>query len=474
MQRLIIVFIVLFSFGGLAAQAQLPDGADAEVRLSPEESGNWRVEYTFAEPQSVLALVRSTGDYRELTWSVTSDNARFGRVAGIDVIALDEPARTVSFSIIPLTSTLVGEYTPFVTFADGSVAVHDGQFSVAPLDSLEAVEALEGDTSNIGVPALSMDVVLSSDTPIIVDGEVHQGKVRHRVDGDGTYIYLGNSEIEEFDSFTAVIDKRLPAWLRDRFDSDLEAIFSAYEQLWGFDLEHKATVMLAYKGATADGFSVTGGALDQLLMMEMGGTALNAPDDDVLSYVHWFFAHEAAHLFQIDRGVGFASGAQSWIHEGAANTMAYSLIASMMEQDGAKRFLAGVYGRAFDECVTTLEAGPLATAAEREAFSAHYSCGDFIALATDGFLKQRNLYGFWNRLVSMAKGEPDEKVDEDTYFSTMQILGATKAQRNAVRALVEGRPDNARKTLTNLLEKAGLEPEFSAGGQLIALKWPDY
>ena len=74
----------------------------------------------------------------------------------------------------------------------------------------------------------------------------------------------------------------------------------------------------------------------------------------------------------------------------------------------------------------------------------------------------------------MAKGEPDEKVDEDTYFSTMQILGATKAQRNAVRALVEGRPDNARKTLTNLLEKAGLEPEFSAGGQLIALKWPDY
>ena len=130
MQRLIIVFILLFSVGAPAAQAQLPDGADAEVRLSPEESGNWRVEYTFAEPQSVLALVRSTGDYRELTWSVTSDNARFGRVAGIDVIALDEPARTVSFSIIPLTSTLVGEYTPFVTFADGSVAVHDGQFSV--------------------------------------------------------------------------------------------------------------------------------------------------------------------------------------------------------------------------------------------------------------------------------------------------------------------------------------------------------
>ena len=66
----------------------------------------------------------------------------------------------------------------------------------------------------------------------------------------------------------------------------------------------------------------------------------------MLSYVHWFFAHEAAHLFQIDRGVGFASGAQSWIHEGAANTMAYSLIASMMEQDGAKRFLAGVDIRA--------------------------------------------------------------------------------------------------------------------------------
>ena len=475
MRRLILVFSILFIFAVQQARAQSSGGAGAVVKLGPEETGNWSVEYEFAEPRQVLAFARSGSDYRELTWSLTSGNARFGRVAGIDVIALDEPSRKVSFSIIPLTSTLVGDYTPFVTFADGSIAVYEGQFSLIPLDSLDAVEALDGDTGNIEAAPLATDVVLSSSKPIIVDGKVHRVSIRHRIDGDGTYIYVGDGKIETFGSFTAVTDKRLPAWLRERFASDLEGIFAGFEALWGFELENKATVMLAYKGGQSEGFSATGGALDQLLMMELGGADLNTPDADRLSYLHWFFAHEAAHLFQTDKGVSFASGPQSWIHEGAANTMAYNLIASMLDDKAvAKRFLTAVYARAFDECVNALNGGPLATAGERDAFSAHYSCGDFVALATDGFLKRRNLYGFWNRLVTLAAGEADRKVDADNYFTALQILGATGAQRNAIRAVVEGRPDDPRKALTSLLEKAGLEPQFSAGGQLISLGWPDY
>lgn len=474
MSRFFIVFIAFCALAAAPHQAQSQTPAEASVTIGPEESGNWSVEYSFAEPQNVLAFVRSKSDFREPTWSLTSDNARFGRVAGIDVIVFDEPAKEVSFSIIPLTSKLVADYTPFVTFADGSVAVYESQFGLAPVDSLDAVSDLEGDTANIEAPALAMDVNFSSDTPIIVDGQVHEGSISHRIEGDGTYIYTGTGKIEPFDSFTVVLDARLPAWLRERFAGDLEAIFTGFEQLWGFELQNKATVMLAYKGAGAKGFSATGGALDQLLMMEIGGADISEPDPNTLSYLHWFFAHEAAHLFQTDKGVTFASGGEAWIHEGAANTMAYNLIASMLEGDGGRQFLQGVYARAFDECVSVLEDGPLATAGERDGFSAHYSCGDFVALATDGFLKRRDLYGFWNRLISQAGGNDARQVNLTTYFATLQILGATPAQRRSIERIVEGQPDDPRKALTTLLEKAGLTPEFSAGGELISLDWPDY
>lgn len=474
MRHLIFVFSAFFLIAGFQVHAQSSGAAEAVVNVSADESGNWQVEYSFSEPQEVLVFVRSDADYRELTWTPETDDARFGRVAGIDTIVLDKPSKKVSFSIIPLTSNLVADYTPFVTFSDGSIAIYEGQFTLAAVDSIETVEALDGTTRNLTTAPLRMDVVVSSDKPIIVDGEVHSNRITHRIEGDGTYIYLGDGKVETFGSFTAVLDKRLPAWLRDRFDSDLEAIFAGFEELWGFQLQNKATVMLAYKGDQSKGFTASGGALDQLLMMEVGGQNLSAPDADMLSYLQWFFAHEAAHLFQIDRGVRFAGDGDSWIHEGAANTMAYGLIASMLEGDAGDRFLASVYANAFDECVKTLDEGPLATAAERDAFPAHYSCGDFVALATDGFLKRRNLYEFWNQLIGMAQGEPDKRVDEAAYFSTMRILGGTIAQTNAIRNIVNGRPENARKALTGLLEKAGLEPQFSAGGQLISLNWPDY
>ena len=474
MQRIFLAVAALITAMASPHAARAQGAAEATVTIAPEASGNWSVTYEFAEEQSVLVFARSASDYRDMTWSLVSDEARFGRVHGVDVAVLDTPAKSVEFSIVPLTSTLVGDYTPFVTFTDGSIAVYEGQFSLVPVADMDAVEALEGTTSNLERAPLTMDVVLSSDKPIIVDGAVQQGSVRHRVEGDGTYIYTGDGKIERFGSFTAVIDSSLPAWLRERFDSDLSDIFSRFEAMWGFKLEHKATVMLAYKGGSTQGFSATGGALDQLLMMEIGGDALNEANPDLLSYLHWFFAHEAVHLFQIDKGIEFASGEQSWIHEGAANTMAYNLVASMQDEGAREAFLKGVYGGAFDECVSVLETGPLETAGERDAFSAHYSCGDFVALATDGFLKRRNLYGFWNRLVAHADGASDKRVDMEAYFTVMDMLGATKGQQKTIRAVVDGKPSNPRKALTDMLEAAGLDPKFSAGGQLVSLDWPDY
>ena len=56
----------------------------------------------------------------------------------------------------------------------------------------------------------------------------------------------------------------------------------------------------------------------------------------------------------------------------------------------------------------------------------------------------------------------------------MQLLGAAPAQRERIRAIVEDELDKPRTALRELLEDAGLEPQFNESGQLRALDWPDY
>ncbi|MEQ9315967.1 MAG: hypothetical protein RLN72_08940, partial [Henriciella sp.] len=367
----------------------------------------------------------------------------------------------------------IADYTPFIPFGDGGLAIYEGQFSLIPFDSLDDVEALEDGLSSVETEPLALRVSLKSDSPIIVDGKPVEGELKHDVTGDGTYIYLGNSEIQTFDSFTAILDASIPAWLGDRFADDLETIFAGLETHWGFELQDQATVLLANRGMTSEGMSNTGGALDDLLMMELSGKQLAEPDPNVLFYLQWFFAHEAVHLFQSDKGVKFAGAKDAWIHEGAANTMAYSLIAQDMS-DGGEKFLSAVYSTAFEECVAALEGGSLETVSDREKTSAHYACGDFIALATDGYLKRKTLYEFWQRLTANAAAMDDMAVNKTLYLTTMQLLGATRADRTRIRKLVEDELDDPRDALTELLETAGLNPEFDESGKLVKLDWPDY
>lgn len=472
MRYLVLMMSLLGVMAAPAATAQSEE-ADALVTIAPQESGDWQVAYTFEAPQSVLAFARSDNDYRTATWQLETEDARFGRVNGLDIIVFDEPAREVSFSIIPLTSTLMADYTPFIPFGDGGLAIYEGQFSLVPFENLDAVKALEEGLSSAGTSPLALQVSVSSDTPIIVDGKPVEGTLTHEVSGDGTYIYMGESEVQQFDNFTAILDASLPDWLGERFAGDLENIFTDLEALWGFGLSEQATVLLANRGMTNDGMSNTGGALDNLLMMEVSGKELANPDPNTLLYLQWFFAHEAVHLFQIDKGAKFASGSDAWIHEGAANTMAYNLIASQMPGDG-QQFLSVVYAGAFDECVAALEGGPLETVGAREKFSANYACGDFIALATDGFLKRKTLYEFWDRLIQNAVSMDDAQIDKALYFTTMQLFGATQADRSRIRKFVEDELDDPRKALTELLESAGLNPQFDTDGTLQSLDWPDY
>ena len=394
-------------------------------------------------------------------------DARFGRVDGIDVIVFDRPATKVSFRIIPLTSKLQGEATPFVPFRDGAIAVHEGQFRVVPFASLGAVQGLNGDLLAAQRSPLPLAVRVSSEDSIIVRGEATNGVAVHAIRGDGDYIYLGKSDIATTDGLSAVIDGAMPDWLEARLAKDVRDIKSQLSQRWGFAPGGTVTLMAAYKGGQAQGLSAEGSASGATLMLELGGAGLSQPDGDALAYLHWFIARSLMPFYQTENGARLGGPSSGWIHKGGANTMAYQLLGSKME--AGTQFLTTVYAGAFEECANGLQSGPLETAWQRGASDADYACGSLIALATDGFLRRRNLYGFWNSLTEWAARSGDKTIDKAVYFTTLQLLGVTPGQRDMIRAIVEDDLTNPRQNLTRMLSSAGLSPQFDASGKLIAL-----
>jgi hypothetical protein len=474
--RTVLVPAVLVAVSALPASGQregdtLPAPV-ASVAVEPEKHGNWRVSYRFDSPQKVLAFAHSSADYRSATWTLETDGAQFGRLNGVDVIVFDEPSSVASFSIIPLTGQLPDDQTPFVTFADGSIALFDAQFQLVPFKSLEGVKALEGDIAAAPAPALPLEVRIKSDTSLIGQAGRSEGSLSQTVTGSGHYIYAGNGDVESLDGLHLLIDERLPDWIAGNLGADIEGFVESLEKLWGYELSKPFTVIVAYKGAQADGLWLHGSSLDDQLLLELGGAGFSAPDSEALAYLHWYTIREIVQLFQTEKDVVLAGEEAAWIHDGAANSIAYQLIASDMPSSSS--FLTSVYAGAFEDCVRALEGGTLESARERGAATGPYACGDFIARATDGFLKRRDLFSFWTMLTDWASRSSDGTLDKQVYFTTLQLLGATAGQREQIRAIVEDELPQPRESLKALLEAAGLNPQLSDTGQLIALDWPDY
>jgi hypothetical protein len=446
------------------------DTSVASVTVGPRDDGNWFVRYSFDAPQPVYALAHSLTGYRSATWSPETEGVRLGRLDGIDVIVMDEPVDEIEFSIIPLTGQLPNDPTPFVTFAGGGIAVHDAQFELIGFKDIESVEALDGDLTALSSDVLAMTLTVEAEGPVLTSAAASEDTLSAPVQDQ--YVYIGKGEYASNDGFSFLADPYLPEWLSSGLPRAIEGFLGTLQSRWGAELERDISVVVAYKGAQARGLSLEGSLLDSQIMLELGGQGFSNRNSDALAYLHWYTIRELVGLFQTRNGVVLGGPEAAWIHDGFANSIAYQLIASDM--DAPNGFLSSVYQNAFEDCVTTLEGGSLETALERGASSGPYACGDFIALATDGYLKQRNLFGFWDGLSDWAARSSDHVIDKQVYFTSLQLMGATPRQRERIRAIVEDELSQPRRALRDLLQDAGLEPQFTANGQFRTMEWPDY
>lgn len=461
----LITLILGFSFL-LGACAKMPDPApenDGAMLLEENGDGTFSITYTFTQPHSALVFGQAPESYRAGVWTSDTPQASVQTISGMDVLVFDAPSTGATFQFTPSSEDLRKAYTAFLPFTGGDWAVLTGQFRLKPADRLSALEAHDGSAETWPTEELELTLTIRSDRPVWLGGQKYLGDVQTVPESDDTYAYIGELEPLSANSFVGFVDPSLPAWIQDGFDSALLEIFDELSAGWGFELPEKSTLFFSFRGLEREGLHLTGGALDGgVLALEVGGNALETPIPEIATYLEWFFAHEAAHLYQTAGGIEPDDPDHAWIHEGSANTMAHAVAAR--RADDPATFLNEVYGRAFDDCTAYLETGPLTDAAAQGAFDAYYACGDFMALMTDAALPDLTLYAFWNRLKADALAINEGQITATLYFDTLAALGASEDRINAIKMIDSATFAEPRVQFLELLQTAGLEINLDAAG----------
>jgi len=450
--------------------AGLVDGTDVTAVVTEIEAGRFRIEYRFAEPQTAMVFSRSGDDYRTESWLSLTDGVVLERLNGFDTLIFDERATGAVFEFRARPEIQYGEYSHFVAFSDGGLALFTGQFELLPIHNRDAALALNGDLSQWSGEQPTLGVRVESDRPMVQRGARVQGSAVEISNGAGAFIYFGDGEIEEAESYVGIVDAALPIWIREEFPNTLAFLFARLETGWGFSLDQPAALLFAYEGNENAGFSNKGGVVDRQLIMQSSGQQLDQEDNYVRPYLMWFFAHEATHLFQFSQGPELSDNRDSWIHEGAANAMANRILYERSAENHP--YLNYTTARAWTGCIASLETGPLREAGTRGEFQAYYDCGEFIAVMTDAILTDYTLFEFWNEMLASAATEGDS-YGFDTYFATLTRLGADTELISRLRAVVEDPFEDPQVALLQLMIDVGLEPEFTGESNTVrAFQYP--
>jgi len=441
------------------------------VTLTPSSADEWHVEYTVSPPVESLVFARGQGDYRRDSWSLDGSFFVIERLGATDRIRrLDNmPFTSFSARLTPVTDKPPGDYTPFVRFSDGSMAVFTGQFvagvptkdtaedfadgvgydnAVAPIDPTITLEP-----GNIGRMVVRADVVEESTELELMEGE---------------YVYFGHAGTIQTPMLTAVTDDATPAWLRDHLYDTLAATYEYFGYRLGALPGGKPFLLTAFRSLEGGYVSSVGGVIGSQLIIDLG-VGEQVPDTpESRQFMARFFAHESAHLWHTGGGVP-AAGPGSWMHEGSADAMAWLALAEL--QLDPPTATLGLFQEAANECVGYLAEGPLREAGRRNEFQAYYACGAVIALATHGLMRARgrDLFDFWRGLLNSGAGGEDELRVDYYYLQVAQLEAGFDTE---VQAFTEQSHDDPAAAVIGLLDAAGIATGVSESGDILITAMP--
>ena len=417
--RVALVLLALAGGPALAA-ARMPD-----ILVEAAAEGDWTVRYDLAKPAAELAFQRSTDGSRVETWAApagfeivrTTDGERARRRDG-------KPFRRVSFTVPPRYRELPKDYAPFSPFGDGGMLVHSGRFFACQMRCEDGAEW----AMRLKPPAGAL---------VLLDGRRVGGEARWTDRDSGRNLYVGKAVPVESADLLAVIDTALPARIRGQLETQLPLFMHHFSERLGA-LPAKPMLFASYDLSHRTGQGRQGGTLPGQVFTHFYGAGWpeRMASPSLGDELAWFFAHEAAHLYQ--RQIYGPDSADAWIHEGGAD--AFALLALKDTVPGAAPKLHGLVEANRTKCRKLLAGGSVRQAIEAGRFDAAYACGLLINLEIDREVRAARpesggLYAVWGRYQDkVGRGEAP---GEALFLASVADLAGPELPRRLAAVLRE-------------------------------------
>lgn len=448
------------------------------MSLSQIEQTLWKLDLKLPEikdkdilkSERVMIFSRSRGDYRRKRFKHLSGAATLERVGGFDTLIFAPGETQASFEITPQPVTINGTYDPFIDFSDGGLAIYLGAFELLPVATTEAIIELDENIDNWSGEQLPLPIHVKSSDTLILNGEyINDGEVELTIRGGAPYVYMGPSRISRGTSYIGVVDNGLPSWILESFDDDLAQLFDFYDGAFGVPLPKLATLLFAFGGADSPGLSNTGGVIEGQIILDVSGSLMVTQEPRIIGYLKWFFAHEAAHLFQKNSELeGYSDQSDSWISEGGANAM---VDVAFTQMDGIdENVRQSQMGQAYDACVQSIEGSNMADLIRRNDQS-HYDCGQILWWIADASITQADIFRIWNEMVANVKVNGRKTYDRELFFETLEKLGTEKGIITDMQVVLDGPNINPAQTFRKLIEDADLSAVFD-DESLVSIEYP--
>ena len=352
------------------ADSAPPPAALPHIELEPVAEA-WRVRYTLPRPATELRFARTDErGHRARDWRPVDPQLQLLLIDGEEVVRRRDGAgfTTAAFDAPPRYVSLEKDYAPFSPFGDGGLLIHSGRF-----------HACAGSCDGVDSPRWSFTVTPPADGHLLHDGRVVRGELRFLDSGSGTNLYAGKATPVETSHVLAVVDAAFPAAVQ----TQLTELFPRLMDFYAAELGALASKPMLFASSdvahAGGGYGHQGGTLPGQVFMHLYGRSPDGDAESLAASMNWFFAHEAAHLFQ--RYDLAADPAQSWIHEGGAEALAAVALTRFGLLDA--RALQARVEQARAECADALAARVLNASASAAAFRSYYSCGLLMHLAVD-------------------------------------------------------------------------------------------
>jgi hypothetical protein len=413
------------------------------------------VAYQFSAPTPALAFNRTPDDSRTRDWRPT--NPAFQVVmapeTGAEVIRRRDGALFTAVELLmdARFSMPPKDYAPFMPFHDGGLLIHTGRLQACAIVCDDAATQA-GFLITITPPDGSLAVV---------DGRSLATTASFVDAGSGRMVYVGAAAPSATAYAATMLDPALPGAFRERLEDQLPRLMAVFEG----ELGALAATPELYasldptvqpdNNPDSNRFSMNGGVLPGQIFMHLVGDGW--AEDPALwgafgEGVGWFFAHEAAHLFQQLDGVD-PSPQDTWIHEGGADALA--AVAALQLGVVSQTYVHTRIREAAAICIDGLRAGPLQDASARGAFDMHYACGMLLQLAAhqEAQATGNDLYAVWRRFLDSVRD--GAAWDAHGFEAAMRETGAPSAAALAQRVL--SRDDGL--TAVTLIEAASPSAE---------------